>query len=70
LAYDTAVKANLYAQSGITELWVVDVSAHLITVYRQPTAEGYIHTEQRAGGDSPSIQALANTQLKVTDILT
>ena len=70
LAYDTAVKANLYAQAGITELWVIDVSAHLITIYRKPTAEGYTSIEQKTRADSLSVQAFPKIQLKVIDILT
>lgn len=41
LPYDLTVKIPLYAQAGIPELWLVDLPARTLTVYRQPTARGF-----------------------------
>lgn len=41
LKFDTGRKAHLYARCGIRELWVVDVNARAIRVFRDPTAAGY-----------------------------
>lgn len=39
LAYDRDVKLSLYARHGISEVWLLDVNAGDLTVYREP-AEG------------------------------
>lgn len=39
LAYDRDVKLSLYARHGIPEVWLLDVNAGELTVYREP-AEG------------------------------
>jgi len=41
LAFDLGRKARLYARSGIAEVWVVDVNARAIHVFREPSATGY-----------------------------
>lgn len=41
LAYDRDVKIPYYAESGIPEAWLVDLKARTITVYRDPTTDGY-----------------------------
>ncbi|NGM50645.1 Uma2 family endonuclease [Caulobacter sp. 602-2] len=40
-AFDLGRKAELYAQSGIREYWVVDVPGCRIVVHREPSAGGY-----------------------------
>ena len=39
LAYDRDVKLSLYARHGIPEVWLLDVNAGELTIYREP-AEG------------------------------
>ena len=41
LAYDLGRKAQLYAEFGISELWVIDVDAMTVTRHVGPSAEGY-----------------------------
>jgi Uma2 family endonuclease len=41
LNYDRAVKRALYARHGISELWIIDLSAGEVEVCRQPGADGY-----------------------------
>jgi Uma2 family endonuclease len=41
LRYDRTVKQRLYAEGGVPEYWIVDVSAEAIEVYREPGAGGY-----------------------------
>lgn len=42
--YDREVKLSLYAQSGIPEVWLVDLNTQRLTVYRQPTPTGFLET--------------------------
>ncbi len=41
LEYDREVKLPLYAANGIVELWIVNLNASTVEVYRQPHASGY-----------------------------
>jgi len=47
LKYDLGRKAQLYAEFGIRELWVIDVDSWTITVHREPGAGGYAKIERR-----------------------
>ena len=51
LAYDTGEKADLYAAAGIADYWVVDVSAQVVEVRRDPIAGRY-RSLQTFGGDN------------------
>ena len=38
---DRQVKAPVYAQSGITDYWILDVNDRKLHVFREPTPDGY-----------------------------
>lgn len=44
LAYDRDLKLALYAAHGIAEAWLVDVENARLTLYRDPSGEGYRST--------------------------
>lgn len=69
LAYDRDVKVPLYARSEIPEVWLVDLGADRIEVYRQPVAAQYLNTRVVARGDGLSPLALANVTFAADDIL-
>jgi Uma2 family endonuclease len=62
--YDQRVKVPLYAEAGIPEVWVADVNAESVTVYRQPGPQGYAQVLV-ATGDDP-LSPLAFPDLVVT----
>ena len=41
LRTDLGIKANLYAQSGIADYWVLDVNNRQLHVLREPSQDGY-----------------------------
>ncbi|HSS48056.1 MAG TPA: Uma2 family endonuclease [Thermoanaerobaculia bacterium] len=41
LSYDRKVKLLLYAEAGISEIWLTNPTAHKIITYRRPAPEGY-----------------------------
>ena len=66
---DRRIKLPIYAGTGTLEVWLVDVAADQIEVYRRPSGARY---EERAvlGRDaSLSPQALPDVRLAVADIL-
>ena len=68
-AYDLGGKADLYAQAGVTDYWVVLVSDLAIVQHRQPTPEGYSDVVRRAGQDMISPLAAPYTVWTVTALL-
>ena len=50
LAFDRTVKANLYARSGIPELWIVDLAGARTWVCRHPSPKGYRSVTEAARG--------------------
>jgi len=55
--YDRGVKLPLYARAGIPEVWIVDFTADVIDVYREPQASGYatLHRVGRGGHVAPAM---------------
>ena len=51
LHYDRTVKLPLYARSGIGEVWIVDVARRIVTVYRDPSPDGYATMNTHHSGD-------------------
>jgi Uma2 family endonuclease len=66
---DRAVKVPLYARHGVRELWLVDLDADVVEVYRQPSADGYRDIQRLRRGDSVSPEALPDFTLAVDAIL-
>ncbi len=46
VAYDREVKLPLYTRYGIPEVWLVDLEAQVVNVYRSPSPEGYREVHQ------------------------
>jgi Uma2 family endonuclease len=67
--YDRNVKIPLYGRSGIAEAWLIDLSAGVIEVYRQPNQSGYGEKRTYAPGDSLAPIALPDLVFTVTEIL-
>ncbi|HLP91611.1 MAG TPA: Uma2 family endonuclease [Nostocaceae cyanobacterium] len=66
--YDRDVKIPLYAENGILEVWLIDINAETITIYRQPTPTGYKDVKILQRGDSLSILAFSEINLTVNNI--
>lgn len=66
---DRRVKLPLYGTSGVTELWLVDVTADTITVCREPFGQGYRNVRTYRRGDHIAPLAFPDRAVAVTDIL-
>lgn len=69
LRYDRDVKVPLYARSGVPEVWLVDLNSGSITIYREPTPDGYRSTSTVSGDDQLAPQAFPETVLTARQIL-
>jgi Uma2 family endonuclease len=69
LGYDRSTKLPLYARHGIEEVWLVNLRARQVEVYRGPEADGYAekHTVGREGILQPA--AMSDLNVPVADLL-
>jgi len=68
-AYDRDTKLPLYARAGIPEVWLVDLAANQLEVYRRPSPQGYGEKEVYRPGMRVSPEALPALSLPVAEIL-
>lgn len=57
LATDLGRKLEVYAQAGIVEYWVADISASLWHIYHTPRAGQYLHKQQLPFGTALTPQS-------------
>ena len=69
LAYDRDVKIPLYAESGVLEVWLVDLTSNSIFSYRRPSSSGYRETRRHRRGDTISPEAFPEEGFSVNEIL-
>ena len=74
LAYDMTVKAELYAEFGIADYWIVDLNARRLLVSRDPApiaAGGFAYRTQRVLGPADAVSPLAapDATVRVADLL-
>ena len=67
--FDRDVKVPNYARSGIQEVWLWDLEANCLEVYREPTANGYTSIQKFERGEIVSPLAFPNFQVSVNLIL-
>ncbi|MBC7805144.1 MAG: Uma2 family endonuclease [Akkermansiaceae bacterium] len=66
---DTGEKADLYAQAGIADYWVVLVNRRQINVYRAPENGEYSSPRELRDGDTISPLAAPDVSIAVSDLL-
>jgi Uma2 family endonuclease len=66
---DRDVKFPIYARAGVSEAWLLDVSAERLEVYRQPTADGYQEVRLLQRGEPVAPQVFPDLALTVDDLL-
>lgn len=69
LDYDRLEKLPRYAAAGIAELWIVNLIAEQIEVYRDPTASGYATTAIYRRGATLAPAAFPDVVLSVVEII-
>ena len=68
LEYDRKVKLALYARSGIPEVWIVNLAAEEVEVYRSPVADGYTSVARAGRSDALTITAIPGVLIPVAGI--
>lgn len=62
-------KAILYGKAGIIELWIVNLEARLVEIYREPTDRGYASIQEFRPGENISPLAFPDLGISVDEIL-
>jgi Uma2 family endonuclease len=68
LEYDRGVKLALYARSGIPEVWIVNLAAEEVEVYRSPAGDRYLAVTHAGRLDVLTIEAIAGVHVPVAKI--
>jgi Uma2 family endonuclease len=69
VTYDLNVKAPLYARYNIPEYWLVDLGRQYVTVFRQPSPEGYRSMQVHERGVTLTLADLPDVTVTVDEIL-
>jgi Uma2 family endonuclease len=69
LTYDRDVKLPRYAAAGVPEVWIEDLTADRLLVYRNPVGGRYQTELTLKPTDSVSVQALPGTSFAVDEFL-
>jgi hypothetical protein len=67
--FDADTKLPMYARAGIAEVWLVDVPAHRIEVYRDPTGTTYGFSEVATTRGSIACAAFPDVLIRVDDVI-
>ena len=68
LEYDRKVKLALYARGGIPEVWIVNLAAEEVEVYRSPAADNYTSVTRAGRSADLTIEALPGVLIPVVRI--
>jgi len=69
LRYDRDRKVPLYAKSGVSEVWIEDLQANVILVFRNRAGERYSTSMAFHRGEQVSLAAFPEITFKVEDLL-
>lgn len=67
--YDREIKLPLYARHGVPEVWIVDLDARLLRLFREPAGEAYVHASTTASPGHTLIAALLDITIDLGRIL-
>ena len=69
LRTDCGIKAKIYAESGITDYWVLDVNNRQLHVFREPSQDGYQSRVILADGENISLLRFPDFSFLVSEML-
>ena len=68
LRRDRGLKLGIYAEAGVPEYWIVNVTTMTVEVYTEPREGGYARVEQLRDGDVLHPTQLPGIELPVAEI--
>lgn len=70
LSFDQGAKRILYARAGIREFWIVDLTADLVHIHRNPTGDAYTVVTTLTPAVTLQIEALPGVAIKAASVFT
>jgi Uma2 family endonuclease len=67
--YDRSLKLPLYAKAELREVWLVDLKAEAVEVYRRPALRGYRSEQTVTRGQAITPLAFPRLRFRVNDLL-
>ncbi len=67
--FDRTVKVPIYAKDNIAEVWIVDLNAEAVQIYREPSEAGYQQLQTFRWGQAIAFQAFNDIQFPVDQLL-
>lgn len=68
LRYDRDLKIPLYAAADVAEVWLVDVAARTVTIYREPEGNRYKSETIYRAGDTIPLSAFPGESIAADDL--
>lgn len=69
LNFDRGEKIPAYGRAGISEVWIINLSARTIEIYREPHFTGYEICQTLRAGEKVSPRAFPDVELEVAELL-
>lgn len=69
LAIDRGAKAQLYAESGVQEYWVVNVRDAIVEVHTEIVRGAYTHVTPYRAGERVALTKFPDVELVIADVL-
>ncbi len=69
LAFDRRVKAPIYAEAGVPQLWIVDLLNRVVEVHADPDAGAYRRTTRHGFDETLAVPGFEDVPVAVRDIL-
>lgn len=66
---DRTIKATLYAEAGVPEYWVVDLTARLVEVYRRPEDGRYTSMTTYRSGETVCLEQFPEVEVAVDEFM-
>jgi Uma2 family endonuclease len=66
LAYDRDIKLPLYAQHGIGEVWLIDLQRNALSIYRDPSPQGFLRVLTPGRDESMSLTTLPGVSIDLS----
>jgi len=66
--FDRTVKVPLYAQAGVREVWIVDLTTDAVFVHRGPSGEGYASVARARAPAMLDVEGLPGVTIPVAEV--